>query len=97
MMGAMKVVANGLFGVNKAADVPRLTLEDRLSTKVVHGARSEPIPYLSGVQQNKIVKFLLYTNIGLPKSRVKVIGIVQKAVIKKCGTDKRFNSESWQH
>ena len=50
MMGAMKVLANGLFGVNKAANVPGLTLKDRLSRKVVHGARSGPIPYLSGVQ-----------------------------------------------
>ena len=45
MMGAMKAVADGLFSVNKAADefgVPRLTLKDRLSGKLVHGARSEP-------------------------------------------------------
>ena len=47
MTGAMKAVADGLFGVNKAADefgVPRSTLKDRLSGKVVHGARSGPTP-----------------------------------------------------
>ena len=41
MTGAMKAVADGLFGVNKAADefgVPRSTLKDRLSGKVVHMA-----------------------------------------------------------
>ena len=36
MTGAMKAVADGLFGVNKAADefgIPRLTLKDRLSCR----------------------------------------------------------------
>ena len=74
MTGAMKAVADGLFGVNKAADefgVPRSTLKDRLSGKVVHGARSGPTPYLSGVEEDELVKFLLTsTDIGLPKTRV---------------------------
>ena len=76
MTGAMKAVADGLFGVNKAADefgVPRLTIKDRLSGKVVHGTRSGPTPYLSGVEKDKLVKFLLTsTDIGLPKTRVEV-------------------------
>jgi len=101
MTGAMKAVADGLFSVNKATDeigVPRLTLKDRLSGKVVHGARSGPTPYLSGVEENELVKFLLTsTDIGLPKTRVEVIDIVQKAVIKKQGTDKGLNSEGWWH
>ena len=35
----------------------------------------------------------LYTNIGVPKTRVKAIGIVWKAVIKKQGTDNGFNGK----
>ena len=101
MTGAMKAVADGLFGVNKAADefgVPRSTLKDRLSGKVAHGARSGPTPYLSGVEEDELVKFLLTsTDIGLPKTRVEVIDIVRKAVIKKRGTDKGFNGEGWWH
>ena len=101
MTGAMKAVADDLFGVNKAADefgVPRSTLKDRLSGKVVHGAKSRPTPYLSGVEEDKLVKFLLTsTDIGLPKTRVEVIDIVRKAVIKKRGTEKGFNGESWWH
>ena len=75
MTGAMKPVADGLFGVNKAAaadefGVPRSTLKDRLSEKVVDGARSGPTPYLSGVEEDELVKFLLTsTDIGLPKTR----------------------------
>ena len=102
MTGAMKAVADGLFGVNKAADefiVPRSTLKDRLSRKVVHGARSGPTPYLPGVEKDELVKFMLSstTDIGLPKTRVEVIDIVRKAVIKKRGTDKGFNGKGWWH
>ena len=100
MTGAMKAVADSLLGVNKAADefsVPRTTLKDRLSGKVVHGTRSGPAPYLSGVE-DELVKFLLTcADIGLPKTRVEVLGIVRKAVIKKRGTDDGFNGEGWWH
>ena len=80
MTGAKKAVVDGLLGVNKAADefgVPRSTLKNKLSGKVVQGAR--PTPYLSGIEEDELVNFLLTcTNIGLQKTRVKVIGIVQK-------------------
>ena len=89
MTGAMKAVADGLLGINKAADefgIPRSTLKDRLLGKVVHGARSGPSPYLSSVEEDELVKFLLTcTDIGLPKTRMEVIGLVTKAVIKKRG------------
>ena len=35
----------------------------------------------------------LYTDIGVPKTRVKAIGIVWKSVIKKQGTDNGFNGK----
>ena len=59
MTGTMKAVADDLFGVNKAADefsVPRPTLNGRLSGKIVHGVRSGPAPYPSGVEEDKLVK-----------------------------------------
>ena len=87
MTGAMKAVADGLLGINKAADefdVLRTTLKDRLSGKVVHGAKSGPSPYLSGIEVDELVKFLLTcADIGLTKTRNEVISIVRKAVIKK--------------
>lgn len=33
MIGAMKAVADGLFGINKAANVPRTAVKDRISEK----------------------------------------------------------------
>ena len=48
MTGAIKAVAEGKLGVDRAADqyaVPRSTLKDRLSGR--HGNKSGPEPYLS--------------------------------------------------
>ena len=95
----MKAAADGLFSVNKAADefgVPRLRLKDRLSGKIVHGTRSGQTPYLSWVEKDKPVKFLLTSiDISLPKTRS--LALCQKAVMKKQGTGKGFNSEGWWH
>ena len=47
MTGAIKAVADGLLGINRAADefgVPRSMLKDRISGKVVHGTLSGPNP-----------------------------------------------------
>ena len=91
----MKAVADGLFGKNNPADefsVPRLTPKDRLLGKVVHGTKSGPTPYLPGAEEDNLVMFLLTcTDISLPKTRVEVIGIVWKVVIKMQGTDKGFS------
>ena len=47
---------------------------------------SGPTSYLSGVEEDELVKFLLtYTNIGIPKTRVKVVGIVRKDSMVKVG------------
>ncbi len=101
MSGAMKAVADGLFCINKAADefgVPRTTLKDRLAGRVEHGARSGPTPYLSGVEEDELQKFLFTcSDIGVPKTRVEVMDIVRKAVIKKRGTDAGFSGEGWWH
>lgn len=98
MTGAMKAIADGLFSVNRAAEefgVPRSTLKDRISGKVVHGARSGPSPYLSSVEEDELAKFLLTcTDIGLPKTKMEVIGLVKKAVTKKRGKNSRFCYEN---
>ena len=68
----MKAVVDGLFGINKVADefgVPRSTPKDELSGKVVHGARSGPTPYLSGVEEDKLVK-ILSLHPGVDEGRV---------------------------
>ena len=72
MTGALKAVADGLLGVNKAADefsVPRSTLKDRLSGKVVHGARSGPTPYLSGKRKTNLLSFCYLLPISVCQRR----------------------------
>ena len=77
MINAMKSVADGLFGINKAADefgVPKTTFKDRLSGTVVHGTNSGPNPYLCGMEEVELAKFLLTSaDIRLLKIRNKVI------------------------
>ena len=49
MLAAINAVKNG-FNVNMAATchgVPRTTLQDRLSGKVIHGTKPGPPPYLN--------------------------------------------------
>ena len=62
MTGAMNALTDGLFGINKPPDefgVPRTTLKDRHSGKVVHGTKSGPTLYLSGEEEDELAKFLL--------------------------------------
>ncbi len=54
MLEAMKAVQNGVMSANRAAveyGVPKTTLKDRLSGRVVHGSNPGPKPYLSAVEE----------------------------------------------
>ena len=49
MLGAMNAVKEGLMGVNRAAlefAVPRTTLKDRISRRVIHGTNTGHKPYV---------------------------------------------------
>ena len=71
MTGAMKGVADGLLD---GFGIPRSTLKDRLSGNV-HGAKPLPL----SIEEDEVVKFLLTcTDIGLPKTRMEVIGFVRE-------------------
>ena len=77
------------MGVNRAADqygVPRSTLKDRVSTK--HRTRSRSWPYLSYEEEEELVTYLVKcAEIGYPKTKDEVIGIVRQALHKKKGAD----------
>ena len=47
MCDAMEAVQSGTLSTNQAADMPRSTLTDRLSGRVVHGMKPGPGPYLT--------------------------------------------------
>ena len=63
-------------------------MKDRLSGKVIHGARSGPVPYLTSEEESELVQFLLTSaKIGYPKTKDEVVGIVRKVVQKKRGIE----------
>ena len=58
-------------------DVPRSTLGDRISGRVVPGSTSGPPKYLSIQEEEELVQFLIdCASIGYPRSRLEVIAMV---------------------
>ena len=64
--------------------VPKSTLGDRISGRVVLGAKSGPKPYLSTEEEDELMHFLLRcASIGYPKSRKDVLALVHRQLEKK--------------
>ncbi len=76
------------MGVNRAAiihEVPRTTLKDRLSGRVIHGTKMGHKSYLTRGEEKELVKFLVNcSKMSYGKTRCEVLRIVQ-AVVKKKG------------
>ena len=85
MQNALKAVDKG-ESICRAAElynVPQSTLYDRVSGKVMHGARSGSQPYLSIEEKEELIitNFLLETaKIGYAHTRKQVITLVQQIV-----------------
>ena len=61
MLQAMETVKSGYMGMNRAAiehGVPRTSLKDRLSGRVIHGTNIGPKPYLTQEEENNLLSFL---------------------------------------
>ena len=99
MTGAIKAVSEGKLGVNRAADqyaVPQSTLKDRLSGR--HGNKSGPESYLSFEEERELASHLIKcAEIGYPRTKDEVIGIVCKALVKKRGAEfaEEFKGKGW--
>ena len=99
MSGTVKAVINGKMGANLAADqygIPRSTFKDRVSAR--HRARSGPKPYLSYEEEEELVTYLVKcAEIGYPKMKDEVIGIVRQALHKKRGAEfaEESNGKGW--
>ena len=82
MLAAISSVQNdGLLG-NQAADlhgIPRSTLKDRLSGRVIHGTKSGPKSYLTAEEENELEMHLLQASkMGFGKTRRDIKCIVQE-------------------
>ena len=88
MLLAMETVKSGYMGMNRAAiehGVPRTSLKDRLSGRVIHGTNIGPKPYLTQEEEKQLVEFLVNCcKMGYGKTRGEVLKIVE-AIMKKKG------------
>ena len=80
MAYAVKAVIDG-SSIRRAAeeyDVPRSTLGDRISGRVIPGSTSGPPKYLNTQEEEELVQFLIdCSSIGYPRGRLEVIAMVQ--------------------
>ena len=64
--------------------VPKSTLHNRISGKVIHGSHGGPECYLIDTKENSLVKFLYKcSSIGFARSKKQVIALVNEIVQKK--------------
>ena len=86
MKKAMRAVEEGC-SIRKAAEehgIPRSTLHDRITGKVMPGSKSGPRKYLSTMEEEELVSFLAKcSSVGYGKTRAEVIALVQSVVDKK--------------
>ena len=98
MVEAVGACCRGM-GIREAAarfGVPKSTLGDRVSGRVVMGSTSGPKPYLSTEEEDELVKFLLRCgSIGYPKSRQEVLTLVTRMLERK-GIHTCVTSGWWQ-
>ena len=83
LVDACKAVADGMT-IRRAAEeygVPRSTLYDHCSGKVLHGAKSGPKSYLTEIEEDELVTFLCgMPSIGYSRTIKQVIEMVQTVV-----------------
>ena len=62
MLGALKSVKDGTMSCNRAATefgVPKTTLKDCVSGRVIHGYKSGKAPYLSHAEEQELYDWLV--------------------------------------
>ena len=80
MLAALKAVEEGISVSRVARDygVPRNTLYDRVSGRVVHGVKPGPKPYLNQSEEKELGSYLKHcAKVGYGKTRKDVLCIVE--------------------
>ena len=99
MEKAIESVKQQEFSVRQAAEVysiPKSTLHDRISGKVVHGACSGPEPYLNATEENELVQFLIKcASMGFARNKKQVLDIVHR-VLESKGMNVKVSNGWWQ-
>ena len=82
MCAAIEAVKGGTSIYRAAIEhgVPRMTLQNRISGRVVHGKKSGPKPYLTSTEEKEVADFLVQTaKAGYGRSRKQIMQIAEKA------------------
>ena len=99
MVRAVDSVLKKDTSIRKAAkeyDIPRSTIADRISGRVLMGAVSGPNKYLNAQQEEELVHFLIEcASIGYPRSRQAVIGMVER-ILNDRGVQKTVTHGWWE-
>ena len=99
MMIAIEAVQKNERMIREASEiyrVPKSTLHDRISGKVIDGTCSGPERYLTDTEESSLVKFLHKCySIGFARSKKQVMALVNKIVRKK-GKAKAVSSGWWE-
>ena len=99
MEKAIKAVHKGTLSVRRAAEVygiPKSTLHDRISGKVVQGASSGPEPYLTVTEETELVQFLTKcASMGFARSKKQIFDIVDRVSESK-GKNVKVSNDWWQ-
>ena len=99
MQKAMVAVIEGGVSVRQAAkmyDVPKSTLGDRKSGRVLPGSRSGPPSYLSIEEEKELVVFLCRSAaIGYGRTRNEVIAIIERLLSSR-GIERKVSSGWWE-
>lgn len=80
MTAALKAIEDGSSVSRASRDfgVPRSTLHDRVSGRVVHGVKPGPKPYLDNTEEKELGSYLKHcAKVGYGKTRKDVLCIVE--------------------
>ena len=97
---ALEAVKEGQSISQAAHDhgVPKTTLYDRVSGRVVHGSKAGPQPYLNGQEERELGSYLKHcARVGYGKTRRDVLSIVQNATPEKDVLRSSHVSQGWWH
>ncbi|XP_065904027.1 uncharacterized protein [Dysidea avara] len=100
MSGALNAVTSGELKPSEAIvkyGVPRQTLRDRLSGRVIHGTNPGPRPYLTKEEEELLTDHLILTaKLGYGKTRRQVMDLVERYINDKPGNEKEVKiSNGW--
>ena len=98
MTAALKAIEDGSSVSRASRDfgVPRSTLHDRVSGRVVHGVKPGPKPYLDNTEEKELGSYLKHcAKVGYGKTRKDVLCIVESATSERCRLRASHVSDGW--